>query len=262
MAFWGCEDLAAEGRTERLLIVPIGLRYRLLQRDWAPIDRLLSALETVFGINSPAAEYGAGSEADARYGRLIRSSEHLLTALESFYRLGPGPDSSLLARLRRLQQTALALAESHFDLQPRGTAGERCRRIEQAGWQAIYRGDLGTCSPLERSLADWSAVEAARYLDHMRLAEHFASMGDTYVAEKPSVDRYREVLLILWDAVAWVRGRPAGCPAALGPRQVRIVVGEPIEVGEWLPDYGRDRRLAVDHLTAAIQASLEAAMAD
>jgi hypothetical protein len=262
MAFWGCEDLAAEGRTERLLIVPIGLRYRLLQQDWAPIDRLLTALETVLGITSPAAASGAGSDADVRYGRLIFSSKRLLIALERFYRLGPGLESSLLARLSRLQQTALAVAESHFNLQPRGTVGERCRRIEQAGWQAMYRDDLGACAPLERSLADWSAVEAARYLDHMRLAEYFASMGDTYVAEKPSVDRYREVLLILWDAVAWIQGHPAGRPAALGPRQVRIVVGEPIEVGERLADYGRDRRLAVDHLTGTIRASLEAAMED
>jgi 1-acyl-sn-glycerol-3-phosphate acyltransferase len=270
MAFWGCEDLAAEGRSERVLIVPVVLRYRLLQRDWAPIDRLLSSLETVLGITAVTTAAGplTVNEADLRYGRLIQISARLLGDLETFYRLDHGRSAaskaiiSLQARLIRLRETALAVAESHFAVQPRGTVVERCRRIEQAGWQVIYRDDLAACAPLQRSLADWSAGEAARHLEHMRLAEHFASIGDVYVAEKPSVDRYREVLLILWDAIAWIQGRPAERPAALGSRQVRIVVGEPIEAGERIADYRLDRRRAVDCLTDAIRASLEAAMVE
>ncbi|WP_457767571.1 1-acyl-sn-glycerol-3-phosphate acyltransferase [Cyanobium sp. ULC082] len=271
MAFWCCEDLVAEGREERVVIVPVVLRYSLLHRDWAPIDRLLTALEGVLGITLPPAGAPAlpTEEADHRYGRLLRISGRLLTQLEHFYRLGSGEepgltpgDPALSARLSRLQATALAAAESHFDLQPRGTILERCRRIEQAGWQAIYRDDLAACAPLERSLADWCAVEAARHLDHMRLVEYFASMGDAYVAEKPSVDRYLEVLLILWDAIAWIRGRRGERPPAPAARQVRIIVGEPIEAGPRLADYRRDRRLAVDQLTDVLRASLEAAMLD
>jgi len=269
MAFWCCEDLAAEGRSERVLIVPVVLRYRLLDQDWEPIHRLLTALETALGITAAAAvlEPQAADRADRRYARLLGIADQLLSQLERFYRLGDGErsglhpgDPDLQDRLSRLQETALAEAESHFDLQPRGTILERCRRIEQAGWKAIYRDDLGTCPPLERSLADWSAGEAARHLDHMRLVEYFASMGVAYVAESPSVDRYREVLLIVWEAIVWIQGRRGEPPPEQGPRQVRIIVGEPIDAGARFADYQSERRLAVDRLTATLRSSLEAAM--
>ena len=49
----------------------------------------------------------------------------------------------------------LAKAEAHFQL--RGTTlQERCRRIEQAAWDRIYREGLDQLS-LDRSLADWEA---------------------------------------------------------------------------------------------------------
>ena len=264
LAFWGSEDLAAAGRAERVLIVPVVLRYRLLRRDWGPIDRLLASLETRLGITPGNGGDTTPSSAGHRYARLVRLAEALMAALETFYRLAPLPpaglEARLLARLTRLQQSALAVPESHFDLRPKGTVEERCRRIEQAGWQAMYRDDLELCPPLQRSLADWSATEAARCLDHMRLAEHFASMGVSYVAEKPSLDRYREVLLILAGAIAWIRGRPAPSPTALGPRQVRIVVGEPIELGDGrIAAYRLDRRQAVDRLTEQIREGLQAA---
>jgi len=57
----------------------------------------------------------------------------------------------------RLRERALAQAEAHFQLRPKGSIVERCHRIEQAGWQAMYRDDLEGSSALVLSLADWSA---------------------------------------------------------------------------------------------------------
>lgn len=58
---------------------------------------------------------------------------------------------------------SLYLAEQYFNLQPKGNLIARCRRLEQAGWDYIYREDIKNIealSPLQRGLADRIAEEA------------------------------------------------------------------------------------------------------
>lgn len=277
MAFWCCEDLAAAGRHERVLIVPIGLQYLSTSDDWGPIDRLLERLEGLLGPSTTSPMAAAPLPADPdqaqqlRYQRLIALSERLLSLLEGFYQRSDGapwtpageecaPAADFLERLSRLREQALAVAEAHFRLSPRGSVSERCRRIEQAGWACIYRDDLDDLSEVERCLVDWSAREADIRMGHMRLVEHFATVSGSYVVEKPSIDRYGEVLMILWRAIAWIRGREEERPPALGPWRVRMVVAEPIDVGERSTAYRRDRRGAVERLTAELRQRLEASI--
>ncbi|WP_411876436.1 lysophospholipid acyltransferase family protein [Vulcanococcus limneticus] len=269
MAFWCCEDLAAEGRTEEeVWIVPVGLRYSLLRPRWQGIDALLVGLEEqldlarVGGVDTSAAP--ATGLGDLRYRRLIAIAERLLALLEDFYQeahgVRPERERPFLERIDRLRHAALAVAEAQFGLLAKGNLQERCRRIEQAGWERIYRADLAGLSPVARSLADWSASEAALRMGHMRLVEHFASLSGSYVAENPSPDRYAEVLQILWRAVAWIQG-PGGAPLPdLGPLQACITVGPPIAVSEHFADYQHNRRRAVERLTAALGARLEASI--
>ncbi|QPN55977.1 1-acyl-sn-glycerol-3-phosphate acyltransferase [Synechococcus sp. CBW1107] len=263
MAFWCCEDLAAAGRHERVLIVPIGLQYLSTSDDWRAIDRLLGRLEDLIGLSTTSSRRPADPDQvlEPRYQRLIALSERLLSLLEGFYHLSEHvPAVDLLERLDRLREQALSVAEAHFQLSPRGSVIERCRRIEQAAWACIYRDDLEELSEVERSLADWAAREADLRMAHMRLVEHFATLSGSYVAEKPSIDRYGEVLMIFWRAVAWIRGREEERPPALGPWRVRMVVAEPIDVLECSGAYRRDRRGAVERLTAELRERLEAAI--
>lgn len=269
MAFWCCEDLAAEGRSEQVWIVPVGLRYSLLRPRWQGIDALLAGLEERLDLGVPGAAATSAVPAEAgpgdrRYGRLIAIAERLLALLEDFYReahgVRPERERPFLERIDRLRQAALAVAEGQFGLLAKGNLQERCRRIEQAGWERIYRADLDGLSPVARSLADWNASEAALRMGHMRLVEHFASLSGSYVAENPSPDRYAEVLQILWRAVAWIQG-PGGAPLPdLGPLQACITVGPPIAVSEHFADYQHNRRRAVERLTAALGARLEASI--
>ncbi len=274
MAFWCCEDLAAEGRSEAVWIVPLGLRYSLLRPRWRRIDALLEGLEERLGLPATStaaatAATGVGpaataGPADLRYARLHAIAERLLGLLEDFYSeahgVRPERQRPFLERIDRLRHAALAVAEAQFGLPARGNLQERCRRIEQAGWERIYRADLDGLPPVARGLADWSAAEASLRMGHMRLVEHFACLSDSYVAERPSPDRYAEVLQILGRAVAWIQGSPGVPGPDLGPLQARITVGEPIAVTERLAEYRSSRRAAVERLTAELGASLETAI--
>jgi hypothetical protein len=216
------------------------------------------------------------------YRRLSRLGEHLLSLMEEFYTrfyhqiptMGkdiPSPlqgsridaNDAFAVRLQALLHTALQVAETYFDLPPKGTLIDRCRRLEQAGWNYIYREDLKNIkavSPLRRGLADRIAEEANLRMWHMRLVETFVAVTGHYVAEKPTVERFAETTLLLWDVVTRLKGGNPFQRPRLGKQRVQMTVGQPLSVSERYSVYQESRhsaRLAVANLTQDLQHSLE-----
>ncbi|MEG3979723.1 1-acyl-sn-glycerol-3-phosphate acyltransferase [Microcoleus sp. T3B2] len=294
MGFWCLEDLVKAGRTEKVLIVPIGIQYRYINPPWQPLEKLLTQLEIDCGL--PPLERTEIATLDTanpdsenpnhkfQYLRLIRLGSHLLAVMEEFYSrfyhktLQPetsiltslslpnktGNDSGnevMIARLKALLDVALQVAEEYFNLKPKGSLIDRCRRLEQAGWDYIYREDIkniAALSPLERGLADRLAEEASLRMWHMRLVESFVSVTGRYVAEQLTAERLAETTLLLWDVLARIKGgNPFGRPK-LGKQQVQMTVGEPISVSDRWDRYQTSRRLAVAELTQDLQSALEA----
>jgi 1-acyl-sn-glycerol-3-phosphate acyltransferase len=283
LALWTAEDLDRAGRPEATLILPVGLQYSYLGPVWPAIEALLGQLEAEAGL-PPAADRSLQPE--RLYGRLLQLAERILERMERFYRglhpqplapaaagtiaagSGRGPDhdaSDLTERLEHLLEMALGMAERDLAVEPHGNRGERCRRLEQAGWERLYPSPggpfgpsaAGGPSPLERSLAERLALETERSLWHMRLAESFVAVSGRYVRDQPSQERFADTLLILWDTLCRIRGRPIGPRPHLGPRRALIRIGAPLAVADRLAAYRADRRAAVADLTAALQQRLE-----
>jgi hypothetical protein len=291
--FWCVEDLHKAGRTEQVLIVPIGIQYRYVEPPWDLVEQLLSRLELESGLVAEAAtvdgsegDYPKGGTASHRqtilYQRLYRLGEHLLTLMEQFYKKFYGqsfptvpttaaegspddalsPNEQLALRLQALLNSALSVAEQFFDLPPKGNLSDRCRRLEQAGWDRIYREDLKqieALSPVERGLADRVAEEADLRLWHMRLVETFVSVTGHYVAEKLTVERFAETTLLLWDMVTRIKGKSPFPRPKLGQQQVKMTIGEPISVSDYWEAYQASRRQAVANLTKELQTVMEEA---
>ncbi|MEG4493963.1 1-acyl-sn-glycerol-3-phosphate acyltransferase [Microcoleus sp. D3_18_C4] len=294
MGFWCVEDLLKAGRTEKVLIVPIGIQYRYINPPWQPLEKLLTQLEIDCGLpplDRTDIENLKTANSDSenhnhkfQYLRLIRLGSHLLAVMEEFYSrfyhktLLPetsiltslslpektGNDSGnevMMARLKALLDVGLQVAEEYFNLKPKGSLIDRCRRLEQAGWEYIYREDIkdiAALSPLERGLADRLAEEASLRMWHMRLVESFVSVTGRYVEEQLTAERLAETTLLLWDVLARIKGgNPFGRPK-LGKQQVQMTVGEPISVSDRWDRYQTSRRLAVAELTQDLQSALEA----
>lgn len=271
LAFWCCDDLAAAERSETVLIVPIGLQYPFVHTsDWTAIDQLLEALEQQLNL-APIATQPTITSSDRRYTRLSQIAVKLLTLMETFYREAYGQvtesiysqaavdqDSQDFAvRLEQLREVALRVAESHFNLPAKGLISDRCRRIEQAGWDRIYRDDLDCLSPVERGLADWNATEASIRMGHMRLVEQFAAVSGSYVRERPSIDRYAEVLTIIRRAIAWIEGKDSQKLPQLGLKIAKLQIGQPINVSDRYGAYRQNRRAAIEQLKTDLQVQLE-----
>nr|WP_026082334.1 1-acyl-sn-glycerol-3-phosphate acyltransferase [Mastigocladopsis repens] len=278
LGFWCVEDLVKANRTEEVLIAPIGIQYSYINPSWAKLDWLLGKLEADCGLS--VQHIGQSTLIDREkvfYERLFCLGEYILSQMEQFYArfyhkstpTATQTDSSanrnqvLETRLQAVLDRSLQAAEQYFGLESQGTVIERCRRIESAGWDDIYRKDLPNLhalSPLERGLADWIAEEASLRTLHMRLAESFVAVTGTYVHEKPTFERFAETSLILFDLIARIKGEKNPARPRLGWRKARVTVGEPISVTQRWSTYQTSRqaaRKAVDDLTQDLQLALE-----
>ncbi|GAB4464776.1 MAG: glycerol acyltransferase [Elainellaceae cyanobacterium] len=278
LGFWCAEDLRKRGRSEQVYIVPIGIRYTYAKPIWMRLDRLLSRLERDTGL--PPLVQNEGSSADLRYQRVLRLADHLLSEMEGFYcrfypqYLMPEADSKLepdervnqrlMRRLNVLLDAALRAAEAHFRLEAQGTIIDRCRRLEEAGWNAIYREDLpqdlSSLPPFQRGLADWGAEEAEIRLRHMRLVESFVAVTTDYLQNQPTAERFAEMTLLMFDLVARIKGDKMPARPRLGWRQSRVTVGTPLCVSDRHAFYQSGHaaaKQAVAELTQDLQTALE-----
>ncbi|MEO1590133.1 MAG: 1-acyl-sn-glycerol-3-phosphate acyltransferase [Cyanobacteria bacterium J06632_22] len=268
LGFWCAGDLKKANRTAQVKIVPVGIQYRYVGEPWTAVEKLLAQLERDCGLTT-----GQGS----RYERLYGLATHLLSLMEDYYQRffhvsfppasesdapGDGLDANtkLAQRLDGLMNTALTVAETYFGLSAKGSVIDRCRRLEQAGWDRMFRDDIrdrAELSRVERSLADRVAAEADLRLWHMRLVESFVAVTGRYVLEKPTVERFAETLLLLRDMVMRIQGKNPFPRPQLAPQQAMVTVGDPLSVSDRYADYKTRRRRAVDGLTQDLQAALE-----
>jgi 1-acyl-sn-glycerol-3-phosphate acyltransferase len=275
MAFWCAEDLQKANRTETVVIVPIAIQYRYVEPPWSKLDWLLNKLEADSGLVVTEINQGNGEE--IYYQRLCRLAEYLITEMEEFYRRfyhqdipktisideSATPNQVLIARLHRLLDKSLQVAEQYFGLQAQGNFIDRCRRLEEAGWSYIYREDLpdiNALPPFKRGLADWIAEEADLRMQHMRLVESFVAVTATYIQEQPTAERFAETALLVFDLISRIKDTTLPGRPRLGLRQAQITVGEPISVTERWSNSQSDRntaRQAVSDLTKDLQIALE-----
>ena len=299
LCFWCVDDLRKAKRSEQVVVLPVGLQYQYIDPPWQALNQLIGRLEARSGLSVggkdvtlPAAIAQRLSEPQASlYPRLYRLGEHLLGEMEQFYHRfyglklstderqageeecdraaesdspnQQGAASPLAPRLAALFEAALQVAESYFQVLPKGNFIDRCRRLEQAGWDRIYREDLKSdeaLSPVARGLADRVAEEAALRMWHMRLVETFVAVTGQYVLEKPTADRFADTALLLWDTVTRIQaGMPLPRPR-LGRQRAKLTVGAPIVVSERWESYRANRRQAIDRLTQDLQVALESAI--
>ena len=271
--FWCQEDLLKANRPENVAIAPLGIRYFYQTAPWQYLDRLLAQLEVDSGLQKiTPASMGlvngvapTASQEDILYQRLYTLAEYLLALMEEFYskfyhQQLVAENQDLPSRLQALLDAALKVAEQSLGVKPNGSISDRCRRVEQAGWNRIYRDDLSTLdnlAPAVKGLADLIASEAELRLWHMRLVENFVSVTGHYVAEKRTVERFADTILLLWKMVARLKGESDGKTPYLGKKTVQMTAMPALFIDQYWEQYKSNRRQAVEDLTQDLRSALE-----
>jgi 1-acyl-sn-glycerol-3-phosphate acyltransferase len=277
LAFWCIEDLIKENRSEEVFILPIAIKYSYPKPPWKKLDWLLTKLERESGlIVKSSTNINHQNREEIYYQRILTLAEHLVSQMEEFYQrfyhlkfaaieIEPSitPNEALIKRLQRLLDKALIVAEQYFGLQPQGNFIDRCRRLEDVGWSYIYRedlADLNTLSPLTKGLADWVAIEADQKMKHMRLVESFIAVTSNYITEKPTVEKFAEMTLLMFDLISRLKDNTLPGRPRLGWRKSHISVGQPISVSQRWNKYTENRHSAreeVNNLTQEIYEALK-----
>ncbi|WP_407641891.1 1-acyl-sn-glycerol-3-phosphate acyltransferase [Calothrix rhizosoleniae] len=285
LGFWCAEDLHKAGRDEQVFILPVGIEYSYINPPWDAIANLLSQLEGVSGVSGETNKFNVStlssqlpSAYHSLYPRLLRLSEHLLYLVENFYtrfyhQKLPKPEiviegsqdinQAIAIRLQALRNVVLQVAEQYFDLSVKGNFNDRCRRVEQAAWNYMFREDfkdISALSSLEKALGDRVAEEANLHMWHMRLVESFVAVTGSYIREKPTPERFAETTLLIWDMVNRIQGSNPFKRPQLGKQRAKITIGEPLSVSERYPVYSNSRRSgrqAVMDLTNDLQQVME-----
>ncbi|MBD2254228.1 1-acyl-sn-glycerol-3-phosphate acyltransferase [Nostoc parmelioides] len=277
LGFWCVEDLKKAHRTETVVIVPVSIQYRYVTPPWSKLDELLSKLEADSGLPVQSVGESAINQPEIYHQRICRLGEYLITEMEEFYRRfyhqdipntiateeSTTPNQVLIARLHRLLDKALQVSEQYFGIPAQGNFIDRCRRLEEASWNRIYREDLPDIDNLpsfKRGLADWVAQEADLRIQHMRLVESFVAVNATYIQEKHSADRFAETALLMFDMLSRIQESTLPGRPRLGLREAVIKVGEPISVTErWekVHDNRQAAKKAVSNLTQDLQVALD-----
>ncbi|HIK08564.1 MAG TPA: 1-acyl-sn-glycerol-3-phosphate acyltransferase [Trichormus sp. M33_DOE_039] len=276
MGFWCVEDLHKANRVETVVIVPISIQYQYIQPPWSKLDQLLSKLEADSGL--PVKSMGNGAnQPEIHQQRICRLGEYLMTEMEEFYRrfyhqdipkantaeASTTPHETFIERLHRLLDKALQVAEQYFGVQPQGNFIDRCRRLEEASWNLIYRDDIADINalpPFQRGLADWVAQEADLRVQHMRLVESFVAIQANYLQSQPTADRLAETALLMFDMLSRIQSSTLPGRSRLGLRKATLKVGEPISVTQRWEKVQHDRQAAkraVSNLTQDLQIALE-----
>ncbi|MEM9273963.1 MAG: 1-acyl-sn-glycerol-3-phosphate acyltransferase [Cyanobacteria bacterium P01_F01_bin.143] len=274
--FWCREDLQKAQIDAGVAIAPLGVRYHFFEAPWQSLEKLLSQLEVDSGLQAQAsASMGLTNGVDLTptqeklfYSRLYQLAEHLLSLLEEFYskfyrQAIASENEDLPYRLQALFNAALSVTEQAFAVKPNGNLSDRCRRVEQAAWDRIYRDDIAeleSLAPAVKGLANLVASEAELRLWHMRLVENLVSVTGRYVAEKPTVERFADTILLLWKIVARLKGESNLKQPFLGEKWAQFTVQKPLMVANYWDDYKSNRRQAVAKLTQDLQTSLENAI--
>ncbi|MBD2137126.1 1-acyl-sn-glycerol-3-phosphate acyltransferase [Anabaena sp. FACHB-1237] len=277
LGFWCVEDIEKNHRQEEVFIIPVGIKYSYINPPWQKINQLLSRLEidSGLGIFVSSDNYEYQEREKHLYVRILRLANYLISEMEGFYQkfyhqkfpvieiVETYENEILIIKLHRLMDTALNVCEQYFNVPCQGNFIDRCRKLEEAGWNYIYRDDItniDNLSPLQKGLADWVAAEASLKMNHMRIAESFVAVTANYILENPTADRFAETLLLMFDMVSRIKDSSSKGRPNLGYKQAKITIGTAISVTErWQSCQGDKQvlRQGVSNLTEDLFKRLE-----
>jgi hypothetical protein len=286
IGFSAMDDLVNAGKTDDVCIVPIGIQYHYVDEPWVNVENLLHQLEQKCGsIVDRHDSLVSIFQSDRRpmrkllYDRFYRVCQHILYQIENFYGQfyhyeipkRPPVDraisrTEISRRLKSILDSALQVSESYFNLEPIGTKFERCRRIEQAGRDWIYRDELTSAhgvSAISHKLADRIVTEADLRMWHMKIVENLIAITSPYVKEKPTIERFADNTLLLWDLIAQIEGNTTAPRPILGKRRAKVTICNPISIADYWDRYlsnSSEAKQAIVDLTQEIQTSMEEAI--
>lgn len=245
LALGASEDMAKSGIGAPLWVLPVAMKYRYIGDARREIRRSLDRLETALGIR--------GAKSSHPYERLVEAGNRLLASAEAAYHLAHVPNVSMQDRIDSVREAIIGRVSDALGINresPTIPLADRMRRLYNEVY-AVISGEENVESVYDARLALEERQRVQPMLDDLKRLAIWVAVRDTYVGQKPSVERYIDTLRRM---EAEVLGK-----VRIKAKKVCLVrLGEPIDVREWLPRYVEDRKSAVADLTDRVESEVQA----
>ena len=244
LCFWAMDDMKKVGDIKPVYIVPIGIKY-VYQKDMSgEIEKALTRLEhTIRPENSNPPEDS--------YHRLRNVGTALLEILAKEYQLRLSQDSSLNERIQLLREHILSQIEDFMGIVPQSSSSplRRVRTIRNRIDDEVY-GEEDDVTEYKSEVHKQRLAKIRQfYLDLNRLI-NFIAIYDGYVSEKPSQERFLEVIGRL-EIEVFGHSKPRG------PMTAFIRVGTPKNISDVYDTYKKAKRQVTEQLTLELETEVQ-----
>jgi 1-acyl-sn-glycerol-3-phosphate acyltransferase len=240
MGFWALDDLEKAGKTPRLPIAPLAIRYRCCGPPEPAIERGLAAVEAKLRVERKGTPYD----------RLLRLGSHVVALLEREEELKPDETLDLTARITRVREQVLKRVARSVGatLDERQTPGDQLHLLYNEVKEWIGATPEEPTAYEAQRYRQRAATGAALFNELARLNNTVAVTGD-YIASEPTAERFLEVLGRLQkEVLGQVRHQT--------PLAAVVRAAPPIWLDERLAEYRQNKRQTVADVTRQLQETI------
>ena len=239
LMFFALEDMQKEGISAPLYVLPVAIKYKLLDDMSGEISEAMLVLERALGLDAYAGD---------AYSRLRRIGDAVLTSAETAYDLQHGSIEDLEPRMQAVKEAMLARVAEAVGLARdvlKGTVPEQMRTLINMV-TAVTRDDDVRETFYEVRLRMEEQRRLRPMLQDLRRLANWLAVRDGYVAEKPTQERFAETLRRLEIEVFGV--------ARIGGRKECLVkLGAPLDLAERFDAYQISKKETVAIVTSEVE---------
>ncbi len=244
IAFSACEELSCNRGSEPVYFQPLAVKPVCTGTMTETIDKALGRLEQ--------AVLKTGRVGDRDFpARLLRLGGAVFGANEQAFGLRTMDGAPLSERFTTLKRTMLSRIGGAVGLpaRPGQTESEYIRDLFNAIDRIVYTGKGE--NRYQEKLSEELRLSAKPLYHILLRVFQFVAFDTRYFDENRTVERFLDVLGLLEHEVF-------GRRRFYGPRTALVRVGEPLNLGDWMERYRKDRKGAIGAVTARLRFSVQA----
>ncbi|MBI1924321.1 1-acyl-sn-glycerol-3-phosphate acyltransferase [Candidatus Poribacteria bacterium] len=243
LCFWAMDDMKKTGEVKPVYLVPVAIKYAYQKEMWGEIGKGVTTLERkILPKHS--------SPPEDLYDRLRNVGAILVGTLAKEYQLRLSENDSLNERIQQLREHILSQIEDFMEIvpQPESTPLKRVRTIRNRIDEEVYR-EVDEMTAYEKEIHEQRLDTFRQFYIDLNRVINFIAIYDGYVREKPSPERFLEVIARL-EIEVFGRSKPKG------PITAFLRVGTPKNLLDVYETYKKEKR----HITQQVTLELETAV--
>ncbi len=244
LCFWAMDDMKKTGEVKPVYLVPVAIKYAYQKEMWGEIGKGVTTLERkILPKNS--------SPPEDLYDRLRNVGAILVETLAKEYQLRLRENDSLNERIQQLREHILSQIEDFMEIvpQPESTPLKRVRTIRNRIDEEVYR-EADEMTEYEKEIHEQRLDTFRQFYIDLNRVINFIAIYDGYVREKPSPERFLEVIARL-EIEVFGRSKPKG------PITAFLRVGTPQNLLDVYETYKKEKRHTTQQVTLELETAVQ-----